>query len=388
MQGLEDIVRSENANSALAFRETAYGESELEALATDVLALANANVAGPRFLILGVRDVVGGERKLMGISKPDLVRVKRHLGILLAHAVEPVIAASVSTLETDKVLIGIICLGNCDDPPYLLSKPLGDRLPAGIGFIRRGSSSAPLLRADLRRMFEQRAASPSSEIVLRVGFPGPELCDEIALPVLDLPELPSKVAAAQLHALLKMKRNARDMLGHTETRLSRLMHAKLFGPEAPFEALSDDSLKMRIDRSVEDFHDADEHYRYEVRAHKINLAVRNECELDLHDASVQMTVQRIEGVGVAERLYREDGHENLGDRYPIVTLGPRTITLESSVGTVSRGQTIDAFREPPRLWLRRPAAGKSIAVDYRLRARELKEPIADTLLIHVEKIAS
>lgn len=109
-------------------------------------------------------------------------------------------------------------------------------LPAGSGWIRRGTKVFPLLRADLQRIFEAKLATKSSvEVTPRVGFPGDEPQGEVSLPALGLDELPSAVAAAKLRNVLEAKESARAVLGRTETHLSRLVHARVFGVDEPYE---------------------------------------------------------------------------------------------------------------------------------------------------------
>jgi hypothetical protein len=57
------------------------------------------------------------------------------------------------------------------------------------------------------------------------------------------------------------------------------------------------------------------------------------------------------------------------------------------LGSLPAGALVPAFREPPRLTLRPPAAGKSIALDYVLHARELREPVRDTLILRITPTA-
>jgi hypothetical protein len=152
MSKLEDLVLSYNAGSALAFREHAYAPAESALLLQDVLALANAEVPGPRFLFLGVRDVAGTKRVLTGLSADGVSAMRRAMPALLARSIEPPFKIALRALTIRGATIGLLYLSECDDQPYLLAKSAAG-LPAGIGWVRRGTQQSPLLRADLQRMF-------------------------------------------------------------------------------------------------------------------------------------------------------------------------------------------------------------------------------------------
>lgn len=387
VNALEQLVQAETAHSGLAFREHVYAADEQAALLRDVLALANAAVQGPRFLFLGVRDAVGGERRINGITLQAWHEFKRRLSSMLGGMTEPPVKVAVRSLRMGDALVGMLCLTACDDQPYLLAADLGTELRAGNGWVRRGTSQAPLLRADLQRMFASRVAASAPSFELRIGFPGSEPQNELTLPALDLVELPSAVAARKLVKVLQAKESARAMLGRTETHLSRLVHAHVFGVGEPYVSHSDESLRLRAASTAETHRAADEHYAFEVRAHKFELVVANAGTSPLHNVGVRVRVPTIDGIGIAERLYDRSGAVADSGDYPLVNSSERAITLETSLGAAPPGTTTRVFRQPPRLWVRPEAVGKTIPVEVTLHARELREPISDTLIVRFVKEA-
>jgi hypothetical protein len=396
MSQLDDLVRLENANSALAFREHAYRMSDRAKLLRDLIALANAAVRGPRFLFVGVRDIVGGERKFCGITERAWSELKHLLTGVLANAIDPPLKVQVRALEIENALIGMLCVSECEDPPYLLSAQAGDGLMPGTGWVRRATKVLPLLRPDLQRLFEVKAAGSDGAADVRIGF-APDvrthpqlqadaeaLRDEIVLAVLPLEAVPSAVAAEKLHALLAAKAGARAVLGRTETHLSRLVHAKLFGPDFPYQTHSDDSLRAQIAGAHKEYRGADAHYEFEVRAHPLQVLVSNRNGTALHAATLALKLPRLEGTGVAEQRYPAADAAPSHDGYPIVHTTAHTIGIHADIGVVPQGATIAAFRHAPRFWVREQAAGRTIPVDYTLHARELREPLRDTLLIKID----
>jgi hypothetical protein len=233
-------------------------------------------------------------------------------------------------------------------------------------------------------MFEQKLASATASIDLRVGFAGKTPQEEIALPVLELEGLPSAVAAQKLRAMLDARQSAKEILGRTQSQFARLMHTQLFGADQPYESHSDDSLRMLIGKAEEEYRAADEHYEFEIRTHPLNLVLSNSSNIALASVMLRLKLPRIPGIGVAEKLYSATGSESNGpNAYPLVSTGAHTISIQAEIGGVAAGATIPVFKLPPRLWVREAATGKSIPVDYTLHASELREPLRDTLIIRI-----
>jgi hypothetical protein len=387
MAKLEDLVLYESANSAISFREQAYAPADAARFLRDAIALANADVAGPRFLFIGVRDVAGGERTLPGISAEASSAMRRTLPALLARAVEPPLKIELKSLKIRDARVTMLCISDCDDAPYLLRRRVAG-LPAGIGWIRRGTQQTQLTRSDLQRLFAQRLASSTPGVDVEIAFAGEPPRHELELPVLPIEQLPSAAAAGRVHKMLEAKTTAKEVLGTMETRMSRLLHAKIFGIDQPYESHSDESLRLMIGASKDEHAAADRHYELAVRAHKLELVARNRSDVALESVVLRLRLPNLTGIGVADRLYAPAGVDaEAAAAYPLVRVGKRVIDIEADIGPLAAGETVAVFREPPRLWLREAAAGKSIAIDYTLNARELREPIRDSLVIRIVQAA-
>lgn len=382
MRDFGELCNLEQSDSGLAFREHLYRQSELALLVRDVLALANARTSGRRLLVLGVRDIAGGERAIVGVDKLALLRFRRSAPKILGQAIEPVPDIRVESETVDGKIVGVVILENCNDPPYLVAKSIGPDLPLGTGFVRRGTRISPLRRADLKSMFLYPSEEPLPDRLLRVCFKhAREPLDEMCLPVLPLAELPSERAASQLRAMLESRRLSRDLLGRTETQMSRLMFARVYGADAPFEPKTDESLMQRLSRATEDHRCADDFYRYEVRAHKLQFSVINESHREYRNLRVRLDVQRIDGIGFSDRLYRVDGAD--AETYPRIEAEDKRFTFEVDLPRARGRSSQPLFSNAPRFWAREAADGKSVIVDVRIDADGLAAPISDTLIIHL-----
>ncbi len=382
MAPLEDVVRYETAHSGLAFREHVYGADDRAELVRDLLALANAAATGPRFLFVGVRDTVGGQRAVVGLTIERWGAFTERLGAWLGGTVEPALKVVVRTLTVDGANVGMLCLTSCEDPPYLLTAQAPAGLPAGAGWVRRGTQQVPLLRSDLQRLFAAKLASAAPAADVRIGFPGEEPERELAVPELPLDALPSALAAHKIRKLLEAKESAKAMFGRTETRFSRLVHAQVFGVEQAYESHSEDSLRLQMTQTTGDYREADEHYRFETRAHRLALIVANAGTAPLEGATLRMQLPRLATLGIAERLYPAPGAQAT-EGYPLVKLGTRTTTVETDVPLVPARGIGRVFHEPPRLWVLPGAERRSVPLQVTLHARQLREPVSETLLLRI-----
>lgn len=374
----EEMIRHENAHSGLVFRDRAWSKGEHSPLLIDLIGLANASCAGPRYLVFGV-DAESRQRGVTGVSREDIEELRSLLPRVAARLIEPPLKLELHEADFDGKRIAIVTVNGCNDPPYLLAQDLSQSMHAGRGWIRRGAESHSLLRSDLQRMFER--SGPASERVaeLAIGFPGKILSEETSLPALPLDEMPSKIAADRLQRMLEGNAQARAVLGQTETQFSRLLHAQVYGADQAFEKHTDDSLVGQLERVGEQYAVQDAHYEFEQRTHKLQLQISNNGEFDIERCSLTLSVVRLPGVGVADRLYAESEDRH----YPLVDVAKQRFVIQAELSRLAAGSTRAVFRQPPRLWLREAAVGKTALIDYRLHCRELARPLAGSLRIHV-----
>ena len=384
MRNLQDLIGLKSADSALSFRERPYGKGEHAELLCDVIALANATGTNPRFLCLGVRDKTDSARTFPGVSQRVWNRTKEVLPRLIERAIEPQLRVSMREVTVRGVLVGVICLDTCSDQPYLFRRRVSSLISPGSGWIRRGTDQRPLLRKDLQRIFEAKFRSLEASTDIRVGFPGRVPREEITLPVLPLDALPSTLAARRLVKKLDSRRLSKAVLGRTDSRIARLVHAQVSNEAQAYHSHGTTTLKQMLRQIPQEYESVDEHYQFETRAHKVNLHIANLGDVALSNVVLVLKIPRTEGVGVVARIHAAPGErDSPQERYPVVDTGPRLVTVHAGGISVPTRATVEAFREPLRLYLREPAAGKTIPVTYRLHGPGVPAPIHGTLRIYV-----
>jgi hypothetical protein len=384
MGNLRDLVTTGNADSALSFRERPYGSGEQLELLCDVIALANADTSGARCLCLGVSDNPNLERTFPGVSRRAWDRTREVVPTLIDQAIEPPLKITLLEVAMGEALVGVICLDACNDQPYLFSRRASSLTSPGSGWIRCATQQRPMLRADLQRIFEKKFRSSGACAEIRVGFHGRVPREEITLPVLPLDAMPSVLAARRVEKILDARRLSKAVLGRTDTRIDRLVHAQVSNDEQAYQSHDTTTLRTMLCQIPGEQASADEHYQFETRTHKLNLLVGNLTGQALSDVHLVLKIPRVEGIGVVERIHAPPTQQAaLQQRYPLVEIGPQAVTVQAEGIYVPKGATVDAFREPLRLFLREPVMGKTIPLNYSLHGRGLSGAIRGTLRIHV-----
>ncbi len=385
MTKLEQLIRCETANSALAFRPSAYAAADREELLVDVLALANAQVPGPRLLVLGVVDELGSKRRVRGVEPERLARSIATYQRIIAEYIEPSLDISMRSLSIQNRTVAAIVLRDCDSQPYVIRKDFSKRVRRGDGWIRRGSQQARLGRADLEAMFNSSTLAGSIGCELQVVFAGAALSPRLTLAALPLHRKPSELAGDRIRGLLEAKQAAHERLGQTDTWLDRLAYARVHGADQPYETQTPESLLVQLARTKQDNEAADRYYEYELRAHKVNVVVINVGDGALNAASIVFDIPQMADVDVARGLYAAPGicPETVPQGYPKVEAGPTGLRIAAKLGRIQPRSQVTVFQQPLRLLLRQAAVGRNLALHYTVSGDELQEPRRGALHIQI-----
>ncbi len=384
MSSLDQLVRFEVANSAVAFRARAYGADDRLELLRDLSGLANAAVKGSRHLILGVEDTVGGDRKFIGISDAAHAEVHGLCTQLVNDFLDPPLPVRIEELIVDGKKIVVVVLLDCSGQPYLLKTNASGSMRQGSGWIRQGTEYRRLMRNDFQRIFEEKLLTRDARADVRIGFAGTILQTALELPVMRLDQLPSRLAGNKVRRMLEARQAAQNSPGEEISRIQRLVHAQVFGPDEVYRPNSTTTLVEMLDSADDEFEIADLYYAYEERSHKLNLDLENLGDSVFEGGTLVLDLPRIEGVELADRIWPSpDASQPVPDGYPALELGPRTVRLKTPVGPIQPGAKSMALRQPLRLCLRAPAIGRTIPIAFSLHSRSLRAPLSGSLQIHI-----
>lgn len=384
MESLEELARFEVASSAVAFRERVYGDDDRLELLRDLLGLANAPVEGSRYIVLGVDDTLGDERSIVGISDAAHAEVHGLCTHVVNNFFDPPLPVRIEETSVDDKKVVVIVLPDCDGQPYLLKTNASGSMRQGAGWIREGTRYRRLVRADFQRIFEAKLLSQEARADVRIGFAGKDLEAVLELPIMPLEQLPSKVASGKIRRMLEARQAAQHAPGHEVSRIQRLVHAQVFGPNEVYRPNSTTTLVEKLDSTAADFEAADRYYAYEVRSHKLNLVLHNLGDGVFDGGTLVIDLPRIDGVEIAERIWPlTDNSEPPPEGYPALDMGPQKVSVETSIGPLEPGASTMGLRQSLRLCLREQAAGKTIPVGYSLYSESLRAPVSGSLEIRV-----
>ncbi|AUD13093.1 hypothetical protein CW734_04600 [Planococcus sp. MB-3u-03] len=85
---ITDLIENGIESSSLDFKEKMYPKSGTPDLLKDILAMANSNYLGKRYIIMGVKDRVGEERIISGISQDEVIDAASYQQFILNN-IEP-----------------------------------------------------------------------------------------------------------------------------------------------------------------------------------------------------------------------------------------------------------------------------------------------------------
>jgi hypothetical protein len=330
-------------------------------LVRDLLALANTALPGDRFLVLGV------VRGPLGLNAIGLTAAQ-HAAALAAmkaavQCIEPSLRIDYMQWPVRDASVGVLALSG-DDRPYLARCKVDKVLQAGDGWIRGRHGVRRLTRRDMDRCYRAKMGLTDFAGDVSVQFAGdrPEM---LRLQPVALPELPSRLAAERLRALLDAKRLL-ACAGTQRTYMGRLAFARLSDGE-PYVERGEATLQLELARVTDAFAEQDRSYKFTQQAHAFNLRL-SITGGNLDAASLVLQVPAGVGVelagGVDAELAEHSGAIRISRRYTRLPAGAH-----------------DAFTEPLRVYLSEIAAGYKFPLRYELRARNLPRAITGKLYL-------
>ena len=386
MNRLARIVRSSTPSSGALFRRQAYGRAGVQEFLRDVMALANASVEGPRYIVVGAAFDARGRKRMTSIDREDFSGKPAYQALANDH-IEPPVRIRYKPVTVEGELVGVFEISDCQDRPYMMRIDFSDTLRRGDAYLRINESTVKMGRRQLQSLFEKKFQDSVSAANIEIGFPGDIIHKQHRLPVCSFEKLPSAVASAKLSQLVQLKSGlqATGTSGST-TMVARLTHARLFGSDSPYEHRTAEELQSEMRENERRYSDHDKHFLFEQHANNVQLVVHNQGDETIIDASLSLVLPNHDSFHVADRLPKLPQDESFVDRtpgeqseYPSVSLHPDSVQITAKLGDIPPGEPIQVFVTPLRVCVGAALKGRRIGVQYSLFAQNLRTPAKGTL---------
>ena len=149
---LEELL-TKNESEKLDFKATLYRREHYEALLKDILGMANANVLGSRYIIMGVKQYITGESDIIGLLGEAID--SSTFQQLVFENIEPSLHIELHYLKFQEKQLAVLEIVTPEEQPYMLKKQYG-KLHKGTCYVRKGATNGYALRSDFDRLYKKQ----------------------------------------------------------------------------------------------------------------------------------------------------------------------------------------------------------------------------------------
>lgn len=378
MNSLARIAQSATPSASVHFRKEAYGRSGVQSFLRDVLALANASVEGPRYIITGAEFDSKGRKHLYAVDSSDFSGNPAYAAIVENH-IEPHIELQHRCIIIEGKRVGVYEISACADPPYMMRIDFSETLRRGDAFARINDSPVKLGLGQLRALFEKKFQDAIPAANIEIGFPGTIIHKDKKIVTFDLADLPSLVASAKLQELIATRERLQTAAANTA--VARLTHARLFGSDSPYEERSTEELMEEMQQLTDQHRDEDEQFLFNRRHTDLQIVVNNHGDEPLQNVLLSLALPGHPALHVAEQLPKVSKNDQLISRlpaeqadYPEVTVREQSVRIVVRLDDVPPGAPVEVFTVPLRICAGHELKGRRLGIQYDLSARNLRSP--------------
>lgn len=400
MRDLDDIIRYEGEGTYVDFKKIPYlpyNEKKKTDLIKDIMSLANADVEGDRYIIIGVSFGDKKNRSLDGVSPSDIPDPAIYQQ-LIHENIFPDIQFDVLCHTVDGIIFGIIKIESCKNGPYEMRKEFGS-LKKGERWIRKGTIQTPLLRADLDRIYSERYNRSKFVGEIKISFDeyGHQ---EAVFPAIGSYSKPSDYYKRRIEKALDRKRNPPppktpvSMAGVLASSFSSANALYSFSNPFDYDRYSIAELEEKLETVHEDHEEANLYDLYEEHGQRLSLIIENNSNQYIEDTRITLEMPR-NGIRVAEQVYDEPSHGMLlpglspdairsrVNNYAIVKYTESSIKIIRKIGDVPHLLPTAVFNIRPRIVFSNELIGTTIEAKCTIHARNLETQFVQSLTIRI-----
>ncbi len=387
----DDIIEYENEHTGLDFKAIQYRKEKYPELLKDVVAMANADIRGERFIIVGIKHKPNGEKEFLSIQENEFIDVSTYQQ-LIHENIEPELSISYEPYNYNEKLLGILKIQGCTEQPYMLKKDYA-KLKRGECFIRKGTIQMSMTRIDLERIYSKRYFNNPFKDKIELGFSDSIFSCEIDVkPItVDNLELRSDRERKKINEAIEAKKSETE-LEKAYLTTSSLANVMPF-QTVPYKNRSISTLYTSL-KSVKTNYKDDDYYEVcELHAFKLNIDILNKAAEYIEDASVELEIIKEEGFFISTEILEKPNHSlypqiNTNSimnkmSYPNVGRSKEKYFVSQHIGNIKHQIKTKIFNEDLRMVIYKVPQSSKIILQLTLYGKNLSEPIKKELMIRV-----
>lgn len=417
MENLEWKIKNETESTSLDFKREQYHKENYTSLIKDVMAMANAPIPGPRYIVIGIKHRPDGTKEYHPVSE---LKDQADIENLIQDNVEPTVKFQYFPLTLDDVQLAIIKIEEPLDPPYMMKKDYKGGLKTGDAYIRKGSKQSRMTRRDLDEVLAFKVRNKFSGKI-RVGF-GTSLEQESTFNEtrIDPDELPShkqekfyKEKLMELEESLALQQEQVEEESISEEKdyfplrelfakagkIGVALSSNIYNDSIYVGSnhgiplyLNKEELEERIANVKDNYAAKDDYFLKEICSEKLNFYTYNDGESFLEDVHIIFHFPKKYCVVIKNRptkpvssdlhsLSVASMHNTL--HYPDVSENNEFYIVEEHIEKIRHKQLSQIFTEELRILFKPQKEGVSFDVEYEVHARNLPSPIKGILKINL-----
>ncbi len=384
-QHLIDLILYENENTNLDFKKVEYRKENYEEFLKDIISFANANSKGIKYIIIGVKGQSNGERLFFNV---DSITDDAIFQQLVSSNIEPEINFKYYPFQYDEKTFGIFEISETPNKPYMMKKSKG-KLLEGHSFIRKGSSTKNLCRADLDYIFNNKSEDISNDI--SISLFDDKILKETEIE-LSIPIPPSTLRKNKLNEIIESKKNVLNNSKINFSPHSWLNSYRGFN-QINDEIKSLDELEKELEEVKEAYRGNDNYFYKETNSQKLNFYINNLSSVFLEEVSVEIFIKNSDNYIILEEkvpeLHKHDITQIISNLrqtdyerlyYPNVIITNNGYKIKIEIGTVKHHLPKKILKVPLRM-VHLNLNEFEYEVEFVIFAKNLKKPIKDRVKI-------
>lgn len=379
MPTIIELIEDYQEGDFLDFKKEEYGRSKKHELIKDVLAFANSEHVGDKFIIIGLKKA-GEELDFFDIEHPE---DSSNIQSIIHDNIKPDLNIDYNPYTYQSSKLVILTIINPTDKPYstkkVVANPTGGVALAENSFkIRKGSRIKDISRDDLDKIyFTKINQKPDLSGKVTITFRQTNT-DSLQLAATGDYTLPSEIELERLQQKIADAVNDLENWKNSTIKTSYSITQRILSPQQRLESLQ---LEQQMVKNT--FADKDKYKLFEELGHKIQFTIHNTGDFTLQKSTAVIEIQNYDGLEIADQIYSPDGNDY--DRwYPQVKRKKDNgYSITADVSEIKHKLPHELLHSPLRMFFADRLRGQTIVINITLHAENYHDVLTFKKYIEV-----